>query len=190
MKPNTIIAILKLKSYIGNKRRLGNAAESIKIQEEYLEIDADRPVILGEDPKKRYWKKGWIDEINDELWKRNMILESDDTKTTQTKNKTVMQYAIEYVNIKKKNQNELWQINYVRLKKGILLPCELVGTKGKLQTECYQDINALSPIRWPMSKNLNAEITRGQKRIWENFIGWLRLREINTEWDFNREWRW
>ena len=27
MKPNTIIAILKLKSYIGNKRRLGNAAE-------------------------------------------------------------------------------------------------------------------------------------------------------------------
>ena len=66
-----------------------------------------------------------------------MILESDDTRTTQTKNKTVMQYAIEYVDIKKKNQNELWQINYVRLKKGILLPCELVRTKGKLQTECY-----------------------------------------------------
>ena len=35
MKPSIIIAILKLKSYIGNKRKQGNATKSINIQEEY-----------------------------------------------------------------------------------------------------------------------------------------------------------
>ena len=57
MQPSTIIAILKLKSYIGNKWKEGNATQSIEIQEAYQEIEAGRPTILGEDPDYRYWKK-------------------------------------------------------------------------------------------------------------------------------------
>ena len=35
MKSETIIAILKLKQYIGNMRKLGNAGKLIRVQEEY-----------------------------------------------------------------------------------------------------------------------------------------------------------
>ena len=35
MLRNTLIAVLKLKLHIGNERRLGNTAKSIKIQEEF-----------------------------------------------------------------------------------------------------------------------------------------------------------
>ena len=54
IQPSTIIAILKLKSYIGNKRKKGNAIKSINIQEEYQEIEAGRMIQLGENPKCRY----------------------------------------------------------------------------------------------------------------------------------------
>ena len=56
MQPSTIIAILKLKSYIRNKRKQRNVTKSINIQEEYQEIEVGRTIQLGEDLKCRYWK--------------------------------------------------------------------------------------------------------------------------------------
>ena len=72
MKPSTIIAMLKMKQYVGNKQKGGNAAKSIEVQEEYQIVKVGRFLELGEDPKRRYQKRTWIDEINDELWNRNM----------------------------------------------------------------------------------------------------------------------
>ena len=57
MKLSTIIAMLKLKQYVRNKCKGGNAEKSINIQEEYQIIEAGRFLELGEDPKLRYWKK-------------------------------------------------------------------------------------------------------------------------------------
>jgi len=54
MAPSTILAMLELKLYIGNKRINGNAGEAIVVQKEFLEIEAGRQVILGEDPSNRY----------------------------------------------------------------------------------------------------------------------------------------
>ena len=71
-----------------------------------------------------------------------------------------MQHALEYSELKQKKK-EPWQINHVRLKKGALLWYELVGAKGKMQTDCHGDTRALSPIKWPVYETLNAEITRG-----------------------------
>ena len=42
MTPSTIIACLKLKLYVGNKRKLGNAEDSIAIQEAYQEVETGR----------------------------------------------------------------------------------------------------------------------------------------------------
>ena len=128
-------------------RKPGNAGKSIRIQEEYQEIEAGQKIKLGEDLKHRYWKKTWIDEVNDKLWKRKMRLNYPvNYREYKTNNKTLMEYAIEYVEKTNVNQEILWQINYVGLKKGVLLPCELVSTTGKMQTECYRDINELSLI--------------------------------------------
>jgi len=35
ISPRTIIDTLKLKLFVGNKRKIGNACDSIKIQEDY-----------------------------------------------------------------------------------------------------------------------------------------------------------
>ena len=71
-----------------------------------------------------------------------------------------------------------------------MLPSEVVGAKGKLQTSCYLKIEEQSPMQWNFHKNLNSNITKGQKRTWEEFIRWLRLQPIETRWDFKTEWRW
>ena len=144
---------------------------------------------LGEDPKFRYWNKTWVDEINNELWKRKIVLKSSikEREKGRTSNKSLMEYALEYVEVRNRKRVELRQINYVRLKKGILLPCEVVRSTGKMQTSCYRNIFEMSPINWKLDKTLNKQITRGQKTIWENFLKWLRTQEVNTIWDFDTE---
>jgi len=192
MTPSTIIACLKLKLYVGNKQKLGNTEDSIAIQEAYQEVEAGRRMSLGEDPKFRYWNKTWVDEINDELWKRKMVLKSSlkEREKGRTSNKSLMEYALEYVEVRNRKRAELRQINYVRLKKGILLPCEVVGSAGKMQTSYYRNIFEMSLINWKFDKILNEQITRGQKTIWEKFLKWLRVQEVNTIWDFDAEWHW
>jgi len=191
MAPSTILALLKLKLYIGNKRINGNAGEAINAQEEFLKIEAGRRVNLGEDPSNRYWKTTWIDEVGDELWKRNIKLVSpEDEEGGISKNKTVMSYAMEYVEQKNLEEEVLYQINYVRLKKQVLLPFELVGFKGKRQTSCYRNILESSPIKWMMCKNINEGISICQKRLWEEFLAWLRTKTVETIIDFERQWKW
>ena len=57
MEPSTIIDILKLKSYIRNKRKRGNTHKAIQVQENMRSIGAGGNVKLGENPQKRYWKE-------------------------------------------------------------------------------------------------------------------------------------
>jgi len=35
----------------------------------------------------------------------------------------------------------------MRMKKGILLPCEVVGARGQIRTHYYNNIKEMSPIR-------------------------------------------
>jgi hypothetical protein len=191
MEPNTIIAMLKLKLYIGSKRGRGNSWESVKTQEECLMIEAGRNVPLGQNPEKRYWKATWIDEVSDELWKRQIkLIMNGADEARYTNNKTVMEYAMQYVEYFQLKIETLEQINFVRLKKGVLLPCELVGTNGRYQTSCYRNINELSPIMWNFSKQMNESINRSQTRIWKEFISWLSTQQITNNIDFDAEWRW
>ena len=64
MKPSTIIAILKAKLYLGNVRRKGVTYAAIKLQEEYVKVEAGREISIPYDPQERYWQKLWIDEVN------------------------------------------------------------------------------------------------------------------------------
>ena len=73
----------------------------------------------------------------------------------RTSNKSLIEYALEYVEVRNRKRAELRQINYVRLKKGILLLCKVVGSAGKMQTSCYRNIFEMSPINWKLDKMLN-----------------------------------
>ena len=57
MKPSTIIDTLKAKLYLGNVRRAGVAHSAIRLQEEYLAIEAGRGVSIPYDPEDRYWQR-------------------------------------------------------------------------------------------------------------------------------------
>ena len=71
----------------------------------------------------------------------------NEDKKKRTKNKTLMEYAVKYIEKRNVNKAVLKYINYVRLKKGILLPCEVVGVSRKMRMECYNNIHAMSPIK-------------------------------------------
>ena len=83
----------------------------------------------------------WIDEINNELWQRNIRLEYPyDYVKKRTANKILMQYEIEYVKSTEKKDEVLKHINYVHLKKRVLLPYEVVGANRKMTSEYYMNI--------------------------------------------------
>ena len=66
-------------------------------------------------------------------------------KQNVTINKTVMEHAIEHVRTTNQNNKTLQQINFVRMKKQVCLPIELVGANGKRPTEWY--INTESKVK-------------------------------------------
>ena len=90
-----------------------------------------------------------IDKINDILWKRELILVSLVNKSFyQTKNKILIEYILKYADIIKLDQNILYQINFVKLKKEILLLCRLVSFGSRKQTTYHRNINEKSSINW------------------------------------------
>ena len=82
-------------------------------------------------------------------------------------NSTMIDVAFECVRIKKLEKRVLMNINFVRLKKKLLLPCELVGMNGKRLAEYYVHLKESSQLDWGFfpkieekNKN-NAEKTMG-----------------------------
>ena len=53
MKPRTIVNMIKLKLFISNEQKNGNAKLAIECQEEFYQVEARRCALLGEDPKIR-----------------------------------------------------------------------------------------------------------------------------------------
>ena len=192
MKPNTIIDMMKLKLYLGNKRKLGNTNEAVVAQEDMRNIEAGRNVKMGEDPHKRYWKETWIDEVSDLLWEREINLQSPKkNRFYESTNKTMMEYAMEYAQQMNCDKNIMYQINFVRMKKGIVFPFEVVGFDGDVRTACYSNINERSPIEWTMGKTIAEDISKKQIQIWDGFLRWLLCKRIRTIRDFKElKWRW
>jgi len=76
----------------------------------------------------------WIDNIIHEFQKRNIVVERDTGYIRKiTANNTVMNVAVEYA----KDTCILGCINQVRRYKKMLLPMELVGTRGEKQNQVF-----------------------------------------------------
>ena len=101
-----------------------------------------------------------------------------------TKNRTLMEYAVEYIKSSGRKNEELWQINFVRLKKQIYLPFELVGITGRSPTQVYYNLNKISQVQWRFMKLIEEEINESQKRIWKQFLTWLSFKQVTTTLDF------
>ena len=148
MTPLTIIAMLKAKLYLGNVRAKGVTNEAVQLHEEMVAVKAGRKVQIGGEQKYRYWNSTWIDEVSNVFKKRQIHLHQMERSCLKTRNKTVMDYALEYVQVKNLKQKVLDHLNFVRLKKQLVLPFKLVGTEGIRPNEYYRDINKQSQLKW------------------------------------------
>ena len=107
MALNTILAMLKAKLYLGNIRRKGETHKAIELQEELMTVEAGQDIKIGSSTVERYWHRTWVDEVHDLFSCRDIILKVEE-KHTITKNKTLMEYAVEYINSSGRKHEELW----------------------------------------------------------------------------------
>ena len=64
----------------------------------------------------------------------------------KTKNKLLMEHEIEHVEVIKGNKGDLCKINKVRKHKEVILPNELLGTKGVTLKICGRDDKMVSSV--------------------------------------------
>ena len=109
MIPQTILDMLKLKLYIGNKRKKGNAANMVKAHKEIQYIEVGRNTRISRNLINRYQKAMWIDEVNDLLQHRKIEIKSPKPhKLYNTFKKTIMEYTIKYAQIKQLDRDTLY----------------------------------------------------------------------------------
>ena len=81
-----------------------------------------------------------------------------------------MAYAIDYMQEKGLSETVLKQINFVRIKKEVYLPCELIGMNRRMFIGTYETTETKSQIRWRFYNYVSEKINKGQKTILNNSI--------------------
>ena len=161
MEPQTVIDLLAIKLYVGNKRREQELGGIINVHEDMGFWDSGlKRECQMQSAGVEYWKNGWVEDVHTKLESRGMKLVNDcKNKEVKTKNRSIMEWAIEYVKSRKKSKKEqikvLRQLNLVRQHKELLLPCELFGLSGKYDTQCAKYFNEKSLIQWNSMERYN-----------------------------------
>jgi hypothetical protein len=187
MSPTTIISSLALKMYIGHNRYRSELSKVIRINEENARCFygySESMININ----CQYWpeKMIWSDEIKDKLTKRDLMLHNCvNERSWVSKNKTIMDYAVEYVTERELTKKTLQAINHVRLYKRMLLPCELIGFHGDQVTKEARDTLERSSILWKIQFD---EVRKPHKTLideWREFITWIKGKRIETIIDFD-----
>jgi len=141
LKPSTILTILSLKLYLGHRRNNNYIAKQISINERNAMFEyGHNNSILKVDSRVKPDKIIWSNEIVDRLLKQKIeLINTNQLQYVETKNKAIMDLAIEYVQSNRLSEKIIALINHVRLYKKIILPCELVGLIGDKATKCLRN---------------------------------------------------
>ena len=128
----------------------------------------------------------WVDEVAIMIQDHKLSLFSD-SEIVLTKNKTLMDYGVQFT-----NREKLYNINYAQRYKMVYLPIELFGLTGKEITDCYSKDKEMSSIE---QKNIISPPTKPIKVQYKHqrqFITWLCQQKIETEFDFDEyvSWCW
>ena len=88
-------------------------------------------------------------EIQEKLTRRQLVVENRMNEPKwMSQNKTIMDYAIQYVRAEGLKEEILASINQVGNYKRMLLPCELVGLSRNKTTKEMREKVARSCIKW------------------------------------------
>ena len=133
-----------------------------------------------------------VDEIKSKFKSRDVqVTYEHQNAELKTKNKLLMEHAIEYVDSIKGNKGDLRKINKVKKHKGVILPYELLGTKGVTLTNCVKYDQEVSSVSWltievhNRSSTLEGDIVnKSSIKIWSKFMQWLQHKKVRTIRDF------
>jgi len=187
--PRTIVDELSLKLYLGHRRaedRISNIIQIIednaRVQYRYSKSIID--VSRNEKPNNITWS----DEIQEKIERRGMKLENrvKDAKSF-TRNKTIMEMAVEYAKEIEEAYEIIAPINQVRIRKKIILPCELVGFKGDRKTKEARYDEDKSCVMWKTNFENVPKLSKKSYQLWNNFVDWLVNKRIETIVDFDNE---
>ena len=115
-----------------------------------------------------------------------MLINRLNEKDLITKNKTIMDYAVEYAKRENAADGEREAINYVRIYKNMILPFEVVGFRGGQETKEYRNMFEKSSVRWKVSFNVVPKPRKRLIEIWTEFLKWLKNQQIETIIDFQQ----
>ena len=100
MTPKTEISISKVKTCLGNIRRRGETNDATFTHQELMIVEIEREISDVYHPKEWYWHRTLDDEVSDLFCERVILLKiNEDDKHIVPKNKTLMDFAIEFVRI-------------------------------------------------------------------------------------------
>ena len=101
--PQTAIDMLALKLWVGNKRLQGQVSNVTQAHKEGSFRDSGiRKRERRKVKQDACWKEGWIEEVEDKFSSRNIeILNEGKNIELNTKNKLIMEYAREHVEVTK-----------------------------------------------------------------------------------------
>ena len=86
--------------------------------------------------------------------KRNIkLINTEKISYIETRNETIMDYAVKYLKEKQLNERIISRLNHMRSFKQIYLPCELVRLTSQKATKAIEDVYAKSCLKWKISFN-------------------------------------
>ena len=92
--------------------------------------------------------------MEDKISSRNIeIIHEGNTFGLNTKNKLIMEYAQECVELTKGKKGDINKINAVRKHKGVCLPYEVLGKTGLKPTNCGMKKLERSSLSWKCNEN-------------------------------------
>ena len=115
---------------------------------------------------KKFWDEGWIDEVEHKLNRREIEMLKDERKMEmKTKNKLIMDYLLEHVEVRNGNIEDLRKINRVKKHKRVMTPHELLGSSRVTLTTRGKEINEVSSTRYRPARCVANREIKHKKRI-------------------------
>ena len=170
---SALITIQGLKLYFGNKRIKMNAARMADALEEQMWVESG----LNKNPinakGKPFWPESWIDKSNGMLLSRQIkIITKKHRERHITKNRAIIEYAIEYSTDKQNKSKVLKLINRARLFKKAFLSFELVESSGRDEIKVWLEDVDMSQVRWKFCQDKVDQPSMKALRVWREFKVW------------------
>ena len=114
------------------------------------------------------------EQVRVSLKKRNLMILNDRMELpTIISNITIIKLAEEFVKEKEEKLRIYNKINHVRLQKKMIILAELVGIRGMQSTQCFDNINEVSLIKWKIQFLIVKKLSIGVVRKQNQFKQWL-----------------